>query len=79
VRNGLCLSRLHDAAFDQGLITFDDDLKLTLSASIRDVLENKAAGDCFGAYEGHPLQLPEDAALHNPTFLRHHRKTIFRS
>jgi putative restriction endonuclease len=24
VRNGICLSRLHDAAFDRGLITFDD-------------------------------------------------------
>ena len=78
VRNGLCLSRLHDAAFDQGLITFDDDLKLILSASIRDYLENKAAGDCFGAYEGHPLQLPEDAALPDPEFLLHHRKKIFR-
>ena len=78
VRNGLCLSRLHDAAFDQGLITFDDDLKLILSSSIRDYLENKAAGDCFGAYEGHPLQLPEDAALPDPEFLLHHRKKIFR-
>jgi putative restriction endonuclease len=26
VQNGLCLSRLHDAAFDRGLIAFDDDL-----------------------------------------------------
>src|SRR5882757_7937423 len=31
VRNGLSLSRLHDAAFDIGLITFDDDLRLKLS------------------------------------------------
>ena len=28
VRNGICLSRLHDAAFDRGLITFDDSLQL---------------------------------------------------
>ena len=78
VRNGLSLSRLHDAAFDQGLITFDDDLKMILSASIRDALDNKAAEDYFGAYEGKPLQLPEDAALPEPKFLLHHRKKIFR-
>lgn len=78
VRNGLSLSRLHDAAFDQGLITFDDELKLILSASIRDALDNKAAEDCFGAYEGKPLQLPKDAALPDIRFLEHHRRKIFR-
>jgi len=25
VRNGICINRLHDAAFDQGLIAFDDE------------------------------------------------------
>ena len=30
VRNGICLSRLHDAAFDRGLICFDDELRLVL-------------------------------------------------
>lgn len=79
VRNGLCLSRLHDAAFDQGLITFDDNLKLVLSSQIRDLLDNKATADYFGAYQGVSLALPSDAALPNPKFLRHHRKNIFRS
>lgn len=40
VRNGLCLSRLHDAAFDQGLITFDDNYRLVLSSRL------KAANRC---------------------------------
>ena len=31
VRNGICLSRLHDAAFDRGLIAFDENLRLLLS------------------------------------------------
>jgi putative restriction endonuclease len=35
VRNDLCLSRLHDAAFDQGLITFDDNLPLELSPRLK--------------------------------------------
>lgn len=79
VRNGLCLSRLHDAAFDQGLITFDDNLKLVLSQSIREIMDNKAACDCFGTYEGHTLNLSEDASLPDSDFLAFHRKTIFRS
>lgn len=37
-RNGLCLSRLHDAAFDRGLITFDEDLRLVLSKRLKDHL-----------------------------------------
>lgn len=78
VRNGLCLSRLHDAAFDQGLITFDDNLRLIISERIREILSNKMARHSFGDYEGHPLTLADDAALPDPRFLRHHRKRIFR-
>jgi putative restriction endonuclease len=33
VRNGLCLSRLHDAAFDRHLISFDDNLRLMLPSA----------------------------------------------
>ena len=33
--NGLCLSSLHDAAFDFGLITLDEDLKVVLSKQLR--------------------------------------------
>jgi hypothetical protein len=35
IRNGLSLSRLHDAAFDRGLISFDDSLRLLLSPRLR--------------------------------------------
>ena len=35
VRNGLCLSRLHDAAFDRGLIAFDDKFRLLLSPRLK--------------------------------------------
>ena len=33
-RNGLCLSTLHDRAFDRGLIAFDADLRLLLSKEL---------------------------------------------
>jgi len=77
VRNGLSLSRLHDAAFDRGLITFDDNLKLVLSKRLRSELPQRSVADNFGAYEGQPLQLPDDAAWPDLTFLAEHRNKIF--
>jgi predicted restriction endonuclease len=77
VRNGLCLSRLHDAAFDCGLIAFDDELRLILSKRIKAELPQKIVSDSFGAYSGMRLQLPEDAALPQPEFLAIHRDGIF--
>ena len=79
VRNGLCLSRLHDAAFDQGLITFDESLQLVLSPKLQAHLPNAAIQDNFAKHEGHTLQLPSDAALPDPAFLATHRETIFKS
>ena len=77
VRNGLCLSRLHDAAFDCGLISFDEDLRLILSPKLRRQLSQRAAGENFGAYEGERLSIPNDAALPEPAFLAEHRTSIF--
>ncbi len=73
VRNGLSLSRLHDAAFDRGLIAFDDNLKLLLSARLKAELPQRAVADSFAAYEGEVLRLPNDAALPELAFLSQHR------
>ncbi len=73
VRNGLCLSRLHDAAFDLGLIAFDDDLRLLLSPRIKAALPQKIIADTFATYAGQPLVLPADAIPPDPEFLRWHR------
>lgn len=78
VRNGLCLSRLHDAAFDRGLISFDDTLRLLLSPTLKVELSQRAVAESFGAYAGKPLLLPEDAALPELAFLAEHRAKIFR-
>lgn len=78
VQNGLALSRLHDAAFDRGLISFDDDLRLTLSVQLKDKLGQRAIAENFGAYAGEKLHVPDDAALPNLAFLAEHRKRIFR-
>ena len=77
VRNGLCLSRLHDAAFDRGLIAFDDKFRLLLSPRLKRELPQRSVAENFGAYAGEPLRFPDDAAPPEPAFLSQHRSTIF--
>lgn len=79
VRNGLCLSRLHDAAFDQGLIAFDEHLRMLLSPALKAALPQKAVAENFGAYAGEPLGLPNDSALPEAAFLAEHRAKIFKT
>lgn len=77
VRNGIALSRLHDAAFDVGLITFDTEMRLRLSPRLKAHLPQKTVEECFVAYERQPLQLAKDAVLPEEKFLAIHRKTVF--
>jgi len=78
VRNGLCLSRLHDAAFDRWLIAFDDNLRLMLSPRLKAELSQRVVAENFGAYAGEPLHLPDDAALPEQAFLAEHRAIFSR-
>ncbi len=78
VRNGLSLSRLHDAAFDHGLITFDDSLRMVVSPRLKAELPQRAVAENFGAYAGESLRLPDDAALPEMAFLAEHRAERFR-
>jgi predicted restriction endonuclease len=76
-RNGVALSRTHDAAFDAGLITFDEQCRLVLSRELSDYLPNDAVEREFKAFEGRAMLLadkfrPEEA------FLAHHRGRVFR-
>ena len=77
VRNGLCLSRLYDADFDRGLITFDDNLCLVMSARLKSELPKRAITENFGAYAGEPLFMPSEAVLPKLEFLKQHREHIF--
>jgi putative restriction endonuclease len=79
VRNGLALSRLHDAAFDRGLIAFDENMKLLLSKRLKLELPQRAVAESFAAYTGECLILPEDAAIPDPAFIAEHRKKVFES
>jgi hypothetical protein len=77
VRNGLSLSRLHDAAFDCGLIAFDGELRMLLSPRLKGELPQRAVAESFGAYAGQALWFPDDAVLPELAFLHEHRAKKF--
>jgi hypothetical protein len=73
--NGLCLSAIHDKAFDKGLITLSDDFKIILSDEIR------RSSDAFvhqflRPLEGKAIELPERFAP-GMDFVSRHRKEVF--
>lgn len=70
--NGIALNRLHDAAFDQKLITFDDAFQLIIGPRLRDVLSGGELSRGFLAYEGRPLAKPARHSI-SLTMLAQHR------
>ena len=76
-RNGLCLSSLHDAAFDAGLITLDRNLRVVLSGRLKAFFPQVALEQTFVAFEGKPIRLPGKIAEPDPANLRYHRERIF--
>ena len=56
--NGLCLSAIHDRAFDKGLITLSEDMKVIVSAELK---RNKEAfvKNALIPLDGKPIELPE--------------------
>jgi len=77
VRNGIALNRLHDAAFDQGLIAFDDDLRLILSKRLKSFLPQDSVVIHFETYEGRALEFSNDAIPPERAFLAKHRLRFY--
>ena len=75
--NGLCLSSLHDAAFDAGLITLDEKLNVILSKNLRSFLPQPSLEQNFTSFEGKPIRLPEKFAEPDHEFIRYHRENVF--
>ncbi len=75
-RNGLCLSALHDRAFDQGLITISESFHLLLSPRISEVKPNRYIDDAFLAYADKPIRMP-GKFVPNLAFLKYHREALF--
>jgi putative restriction endonuclease len=78
-RNGLCLSSIHDAAFDAGLITLDEELAVVLGKRLRSFFPQPALEHSFVPFEGKVIRLPNKLAEPDPVFLIHHRDFFARA
>ena len=76
-RNGLCLSSLHDAAFDSGLITLGESLDVILSKRLKKFFPQPTLEQNFIPFDGKPIRLPDKLAEPDAEFLRYHRDTVF--
>jgi predicted restriction endonuclease len=74
--NGLCLAATHDAAFDQGFITLDEEYRLILSDTLREFLPNAEIRRAFIKFEGKRIRLP-DKNTPSRALLEWHRENIF--
>lgn len=74
--NGICLNALHDAAFDAGLLSFDDGLHMLVSRLAREAMPLATYIDYFQRYEGKPIRAPERFAP-SPECLQYHRENVF--
>lgn len=81
VANGLCLNKLHEAAFTRKLITFDDSLCLIVGDRVRRAIGDGRMSETFLKFEGAPLaptvRRPISKALlarHREAFEREERR-----
>jgi putative restriction endonuclease len=77
--NGLCLARTHDTAFDRGLISFDEDLRLIIGHEIEKKAQDQGSETLelnFINYRGKTLNVP-DRFSPDLDFLNYHRYHIF--
>ena len=73
--NGLCLSAIHDRAFDKGLITLSDDFRIVVSEELkrRDEIFVK---EVLLPLNGNSIELPE-RFMPSVEFISHHRANLF--
>lgn len=58
-RNGLCLSTIHDRAFDQGLITIRTDFTVQLSSQLEKVNDHSPLLNLLRQSSGQKIKLPD--------------------
>jgi len=73
--NGLCLSAIHDRAFDKGLIALDDDFKVVVSKQLMQ-REDKFIQQVLIPLSGRKIDFPE-RFMPNLSFISQHRASIF--
>ncbi|MBX3442553.1 MAG: HNH endonuclease [Planctomyces sp.] len=74
--NGLCLNALFDRAFDRGLLTVDEKLRVRASKRLRDAVKSAALACSLLDADGRELALPYRFQP-DPTALEWHRREVF--
>lgn len=74
--NGLCLSALHDRAFDRGLLTVLPDLTVRVSSALSQQVKNEFCNRALLAFDGLKISTPKKFA---PAleFLDYHAQHVF--
>ena len=75
-RNGLCLSSLHDRAFDEGLITVTDQYVIKVSGRLLKGKSNWLSSRALCDLHGKRIQLPA-RFYPDPRFLKYHGTKVF--
>lgn len=73
--NGLCLSALHDKAFDIGLISLDADFRVIVSPALC-TSNNAFLVNAILSYAGRPVSQPSKFKLHKD-FITYHREHVY--
>ncbi|EFA22390.1 HNH endonuclease [Bifidobacterium gallicum] len=71
--NGLLLNALHDRAFDQGLLTLDEDYRVVIA--VEEIPHSEANDRWFYAFEGKQISMPRVPP--SQEFLRYHNDHVF--
>lgn len=73
--NGLCLSAIHDKAFDKGLIALSDDFRVLVSTELKRS-ESDFIKSVILPLDGRPIELPE-RFVPDASFVARHREDEF--
>lgn len=74
--NGLCLSALHDKAFDKGLITLTNDFKILVSDQLHKLSGDSFVKSALVSLHNRPIEKPE-RFLPLLGFLEQHRSAVY--
>jgi putative restriction endonuclease len=60
VRNGICMSKIHHAAFDAGLLGIDPDLHIHVSRRLMEMEDGPLLEQGLKALQGRRIRIPAD-------------------
>lgn len=75
-KNGLCLSALHDKAFDAGMITIDEDMTVKVSTKVPVLDNDHYYSNALSNYNGRRISLP-DKFQPDVELLDYHRTVVY--